>query len=101
MDINIEELFGGQEDNDVPSGLYVNTREGIVYMERDGEIIEMLAGEGGFVSTDGSIIVKLEHPKTFQTDDPYFQTINEEFETLYELLEDSVIQQTEFECIVQ
>ncbi len=101
VDINFEELFGGQEDNDVPSGLYVNTREGIVYMERDGEIIEMLAGEGGFVSTDGSIIVKLEHPKTFQTDDPYFQTINEEFETLYELLEDSVIQQTEFECIVQ
>ncbi len=101
VDINFEELFSGQEDNDVPSGLYVNTREGIVYMERDGEIIEMLAGEGGFVSTDGSIIVKLVRPNTFQTDDPYFQTINEEFETLYELLEESVIQQNEFECIVQ
>lgn len=100
VEVNFDELFG-DETTDVDAGLYVNTREGIVYMERDGEIIEMSSGEGGFVSTDGSIIVKLERPRTFQTNDPYLQTINEEFETLYELLDDSVIEQNEFECIVQ
>ena len=101
VDINFEELFAGQEEEDVPTGLYVNTREGIVYMERDGEIIEMVAGEGGFVSTDGTIFVKLERPRAFQQNDPYLQTINEEFETLFELLDESAIEQTEFECIVQ
>jgi len=40
-------------------------------------------------------------PRGFQTNDPYLQTINEEFETLYELLDESVIEQNEFECIVQ
>jgi hypothetical protein len=100
VDINFEELFG-EDAEDVPSGLYANTREGIVYMERDGEIIEMHPGEGGFISTDGSTIVKLERPRTFQTNDPYLETINEEFETLYELLDESVIEQNDFECTVQ
>ncbi len=100
VDVNFDELFN-DEVEDVPSGLYANTREGIVYMERDGEIIEMRPGEGGFVSTDGSTIVKLERPRNFQTNDPYLQTINEEFETLYELLDDSAIEQNDFECTVQ
>ena len=101
VDINFEDLFAAEEDDDVPSGLYVNTREGKVYMERDGEFIEMVPGEGGFVSTDGTLFVKLERPKAFQENDPYLQTINEEFETLFELLDETVIEQNEFECIVQ
>ena len=70
-------------------------------MERDGEIIEMHPGEAGFVSTDGNTIVKLELPRNFQTNDPYLQTINEEFESLYELLDSSAIEQNDFECTVQ
>ncbi len=100
VDVNFDELFAGEEDEDVPSGLYVNTREGIVYMERDGEFIEMVPGEGGFISTDGTLFVKLDRPRAFQENDPYLQTINEEFETLYELLDESVIEQNEFECTV-
>ena len=105
VDIDFDALFSEQGD-DVPSGLYVNTREGTVYLKRDGEIIEMTPGEGGFVSLDGSVIIKLEQPKDFQTNDPYLETINEEFESLYDLFGNGIggdngIEQDAFGCLVQ
>jgi hypothetical protein len=97
VEINFDILFDGVFE-DVPTGLYTNIREGIVYMERDGKLIELHAGEGGFVSTDGGVIVKLEQPKSFQTNDPYFETINEEFEALFDLFDDTGLNQNGFEC---
>jgi hypothetical protein len=90
----------------VPSGLYVNTREGKVFMKRDGKIIEMIPGEGGFVSKDGNVIVKLEKPMNFQTTDPYLKMINAEFDTLNNTPGNGFgsgngIEQDEFGCLVQ
>ncbi|MCG8377863.1 MAG: FecR domain-containing protein [Proteobacteria bacterium] len=99
VDINFDELFS-QLTEDVPSGLYVNTRDGTVYLQRDGQIIEMTPGQGGFVSTDGTVFVKLDQPKLFQTNDPYLQMINEEFETFFNIFDDTGFNQTEFECVM-
>jgi hypothetical protein len=106
VNIDFDALFS-QQENDVPSGLYVNTREGQVFMKRDdGQVIEMIPGQGGFVSMDGSVIVKLEQPKAFQTGDPYMETINEEFDAIYNILgggfdSGSGFQSDGFGCLVQ
>jgi hypothetical protein len=50
---------------------------------------------------DGQQLVRLEQIEPFQMDDPYLKTINEQFDALYELLDESVVTETEFECVVQ
>jgi hypothetical protein len=105
VDIDMDALFS-EPGNTVPSGLYVNTREGKVFMKRDGKIIEMIPGEGGFVSKDGNVIVKLEKPMNFQTTDPYLKMINAEFDTLNNTPGNGFgsgngIEQDEFGCLVQ
>ena len=70
-------------------------------MQQEDRSLDLGAGEAGFASIDGQQLIRLERIEPFQTDDPYLRTINQLFDTLYELLDDTVIAENEFECIVQ
>lgn len=58
IDVNEAELFS-EEAEDVPTGLYVHTREGEVYMERDGDEITIRPGETGLAPYDSPILEKV------------------------------------------
>lgn len=97
VNVNFKELFG---DNNVPLGLYTNIRDGKVFMKRGSQIIELVPGEGGFVSTDGSVFVKLETPMSFQTNDPYLNAASQDINFLFNQLNNGPFQQNQFECVL-
>ncbi len=102
VDINLDNLFTVEDgDGGIEPGLYVGCYEGHCVLLQEDRTIDLGAGESGFASSDGLVLVRLERIQPFQTEDPYLRTINEELETLFELLDDSVIEQDQFECIVQ
>lgn len=101
VDIDFENLFGSESLSDVEQGLYVACYEGHCAMFQEDRELDLGAGEAGFASIDGQRLVRLEQIEAFQQNDPYLNTINELFDTLYELLDDNVIDETEFECVVQ
>jgi hypothetical protein len=101
VDIDFDNLFSRKETTEIEPGLYVGCYEGECFLVQGDRTIDLTAGQTGFASRDGLVLTKFEHIEAFQQRDPYLQTINEELETLFELLDDSVIEQNEFECIVQ
>ncbi|NKB39409.1 MAG: hypothetical protein GKR93_19930 [Gammaproteobacteria bacterium] len=101
VDVDFENLFATQKENGEQQGLYVACYEGHCAMLQEDKQLDLGAGEAGFASLDGQQLVRLEQIEAFQQDDPYLNSINELFDTLYEILDDNVIEETEFECVVQ
>lgn len=99
IDIDFANLFARQKDTGAEPGLYVACYEGHCKLFKEDQELDLGAGEAGFADEDR--LVRLEQIEGFQQNDPYLQTINELFDTLYELLDDNVIEETEFECVVQ
>ena len=99
VDIDFENLFGSEEQQGIDDGLYVACYEGHCKLFKEEEELDLGAGEAGFA--DEERLVRLEEIESFQQDDPYLRTINELFDTLYELLDENVIEETEFECVVR
>lgn len=102
VNVDINRLFGAGGPGEGAAGLYVACYEGHckLFREDDEEDeIDLGAGEAGFADEDR--LMRLEAIEPFQEHDPYLKTINELFDTLYELLDDNVIEETEFECVVQ
>lgn len=103
VNINIDRLFGTGGPGEGATGLYVACYEGHckLFKEEDDEEeeVDLGAGEAGFA--DEERLLRLEAIEPFQEHDPYLGTINELFDTLYELLDSNVIEETEFECVVQ
>lgn len=101
VDVDFEALFGVETRSESDAGLYVACYEGHCAMFQEDRELDLGAGEAGYASANGQELVRLERIEPFQANDPYLSTINEAFDTLYELLDDSVIEETEFECVVQ
>ncbi len=101
VDVDFENLFGTESRSGTEQGLYVACYEGHCAMFQEDRELDLGAGEAGFASMDGQQLVRLERIENFQRHDVYLNTINELFDTLYELLDDNVIEETEFECVVQ
>jgi hypothetical protein len=101
VDIDFINLFAAELGEVIEPGLYVGCYEGQCILIQADRKVDLTPGQSGFASIDGRILQRLEFIQPFQAEDPYLQTINADLETLFELLDDSVIEQTEFECIVQ
>jgi len=101
VDVNFDELFGAESRPGAEPGLYVACYDGHCSMSQEEKTIDLGAGEAGFASIDGQQLVRFEQIKPFQANDPYLNTINELFDSLYELLDDNAIEETEFECVIQ
>ncbi|MCH7696731.1 MAG: FecR domain-containing protein [Proteobacteria bacterium] len=101
VDIDFDNLFSTTSITGIEPGLYVACYEGHCTMQQEDRSLDLGAGEAGFASIDGQQLIRLERIEPFQTDDPYLRTINQLFDTLYELLDDTIIAENEFECIVQ
>jgi hypothetical protein len=98
LNIDFKKLFDTVKASG-ESGLYVACYEGHCKLLKEDEEIDLGAGEAGFA--DEQRLLRLEQIEPFQQNDPYLNNINEELHTLYEILDDSVIEETEFECVVQ
>ena len=101
VDVDFDNLFATQTRSGVEPGLYVACYEGHCAMLQDDKELDLGAGEAGFASLDGQQLVRLEQIESFQQHDPYLNTVNELFDTLYELLDENAVEETEFECVVQ
>lgn len=101
VDIDFDNLFSTTPITGIEAGLYVACYEGHCILTQEDRSLDLGAGEAGFASLDGQRLIRLERIEPFQTDDPYLQSINEFYDALYELLDDTVITENEFECIVQ
>ena len=101
VDVDFDNLFATQSRSGVEPGLYVACYDGHCAMLQDDRALDLGAGEAGFASLDGQELLRLEQIMPFQEGDPYLNTINEQFDTLYELLDEKVVEETEFECVVQ
>ncbi len=99
VDVDFENLFATTDAASVDEGLYVACYEGHCALLQEDRQLDLGAGEAGFA--DANRLLRLKKIESFQENDPYLQTINELFDTLYELLDDNVIEETEFECVVQ
>lgn len=99
VDVDFDNLFAAQSRSGAEPGLYVACYEGHCSLLQEDRTLDLGAGEAGFANA--TELVRLEQIEPFQQNDPYLNTINELFDTLYELLDDNVIEETEFECVVQ
>ena len=101
VDVDFNNLFDTQSNSGVEEGFYVACYEGHCAMYQEEKELDLGAGEAGFASSDGQRLIRLEEIDPFQINDPYLNTINDLFSSLYEILDDSVISETDFECVVQ
>lgn len=101
VDVDFENLFGAESRSGAEPGLYVACYEGHCAMFQEDQRLDLGAGEAGYASMEDKELFRLARIESFQQHDPYLNTINEEFDSLYELLDGSVVKETEFECVVQ
>ena len=99
VDVDFEQLFSSEEHDTSSEGLYVACYEGHCALLKDDKQLDLGAGEAGFADADR--LIRLENIQSFQENDRYLGTIDELFDTLYELLDENVIEETEFECVVK
>lgn len=99
LDVDFDNLFTTHSSSVTEPGLYVACYEGHCTMLQEGRELDLGAGEAGFA--DAQRLIRLQQIDPFQINDPYLNTINDVFSSLHEILDDSVISETEFECVVQ
>lgn len=97
-------LDSPSEQTVAPPGLYVACYEGDCQLSDEDTSLAVGEGEMGFASADDQIMTVVEEIDAFLEEDVYFATIEgNEFDiiTLYDVFDDNVIAQNEFECYIQ
>jgi len=99
-----ETMLDSPSEQTVTPGLYVACYEGDCQLSDEQTSIDVGDGEMGFASGDDQPMTVVEEIDTFLAEDTYFATIEgNDFDTitLFEVIEDNVITQNEFDCFVQ
>jgi hypothetical protein len=106
IDIDMDELFGDDDEEELPAGLYVACYEGECSLTDDGggEEQDIGTGEMGYVAEEDDELVLFEVIDVFMEGDVFFALLNEEdFDeiTLYELIGDNNTFQNQTECYIR
>jgi len=99
--IDFDNLFKAEPVSSTQPGVYVSCYEGHCTMSKDGVVIDLGAGESAYAPRQGLKLIRFEQVQPFQANDLFLKTINKEFDSLYEIFDQTATGTTKSECTVQ